>query len=619
MRKKGLITVILLIAVIVLISIIFTDQLIERGIEKAIQFVTGAKAEIDNLDLDIFSLRIDWERLQIADPKEPYRNLIESGRTAFSMNLPALLRKKYVINEITVLNAQSGTSRETDGSLPKLRKRIGKRSPSKWDQVKGKITSNLEEAELLGLSVKDIPQSLNTDSLIAKADLQIVENYESLSSDMESTSEKWKRYYREFDAQEKLDTIKTQIDNIETEKINTVDSALEEIEKVRSIQNMLNEYKDEVSKKREEAETDYERLSGYKESYKTWISRDYENILDKAQLPDLSLENVSKIIFGKTVIARLDRYVGYTETFSRIAGKAKGKKKQKPPRLEGQNIRFPEKQTWPTFLAKKIEISTGEEKLRDQKVLYLEGLIQGLTTQPQVYGKPTFIDLRGKYGGNREVLFEATLDRSQEDYSYRYSLGFRNILLKNIELEKNRYLPERIRSGFADIDIDILTKEAKMKIDFYLLGKDLKYEFGEVPETDQVTVTVQEIFKTLNRLNLKSTIVITDQTYSFDISSNLDKKLSQSISTTATRKLAKIQKTIESKLQQKADKKIAELDKKYGDVYSRYLQPILEYRKESELMKEELTDKLKKLKDKQTEDLGKKAEDLLEELLKKKK
>lgn len=619
MRKKGLITVIILITVIVLISIIFTDQLVERGIEKTIQLVTGAKAEIDNLDLDIFSLGIKWDKLQIADPKKPFQNLVESGRTAFSLNLPALLRKKYVINEITILNAQSGTKRETDGSLPSRIKKIKKQSPSKWNQLKNKMTENLGETKIFEVSLKDIPNSLNADSLIAKADLKIMDNYESLSSDMESTSDKWKRYYREFDAQEKLDTIRTQIDNIETEKINTVDRALEEIEKVRAIQKMLNEYKDEIGKRREEAETDYKRLSGYKEQYQRWLFQDYENILEKAQLPNLSVNNVSKIIFGKTVIARLDRYIGYAETFSRIAGKTKGKKKQKPPRLEGQNIRFPEKQTWPTFLVKKIEISTGEEKLRDQKVLYLEGLVEGLTTQPQVYGKPTFIDLRGKYAGNREILFKAELDRTQEDYSYSYSLGFRNIPLKNIELEKNQYLPENIKSGFADIDIDILTEKAKMKINFYLLGKDLEYEFRKVSETDQVTETVREIFKSLNRLSLQSKIIITDQTYSFDITSNLDKKLSQSISTAATRKLTEIQKNIESKLQQKADKKIAELDKKYGNVYSRYLQPILEYKKESELMKEELAVKLKELKDKQSKDLGKKVEGLLDDLLKKKK
>jgi len=121
MRKKGLIAVIIIIAVIVLISVFFTDQLIETGIEKTIQAVTGAKAEIDDLDVDIFSLGFEWQRLQMADPKEPYQNLIETGRTAFSLNLAALLRKKYVINEITLLNAQSGTKRETDGSLPEKR------------------------------------------------------------------------------------------------------------------------------------------------------------------------------------------------------------------------------------------------------------------------------------------------------------------------------------------------------------------------------------------------------------------------------------------------------------------------------------------------------------------
>jgi len=619
MRKKGLITVIILIAVFILISMVFTDQLVEKGIEKTIQFVTGAKAEIDNLDLNIFSLGIAWDRLQVADPPKPFQNLVETGRTSFSMNLPALLRKKYVINEITVLNAQSGTSRETDGSLPKLRKRIGKRSPSKWDQVKGKITSNLEEAELLGLSVKDIPRSLNTDSLIAKADLQIVESYEIVSSDIESTTDKWEQYYSEFDVQEKLDSIHSQIKSIEPDNINTIDKALEEIEKVRTIQKTMNSYRKEISKKREEAETDYQRLSGFKEQYKRWLSEDYENILKKAQLPEFSLKNASKIIFGKSVIFKLDRYIEYAEIISRITGKPGEKKKKKPPRQEGQNIRFPEKQIWPVFLAKKIEISTGEERIEKQKVPYLQGKVTGLTTQPRVYGKPTAFDLRGKYGGNREILFNAVLDRTKEHFADTYSIGLRNISLKGVEFEKNQYVPETIKSGFADIDIDIRNTEETMEIIFFLQGKDLEYGFRESSESDQITATIRDIFRGLGRLNLKSTVIIKDQTYNFEIASNFDKKFSQSISTASSKKLAEIKNKIKSALQEKADKRIAELDKKYGNVYSRYLQPILEYRKESELMREELADKLKELKDKQTEDLGKKAEDLLEDLLKKKK
>ncbi|MFO7891567.1 MAG: TIGR03545 family protein [bacterium] len=619
MRKKALITVIILIAVIVLISIVFTDQLVERGIEKTIQFVTGAKAEIDNLDLNIFSFGIAWDRLQIADPKKPFQNLIESGRTAFSMNLPALLRKKYVINEITVLNAQSGTSRETDGSLPKLSKKIEKRSPSKWDQFKGKITSNLEEAELFGLSFKDIPRSLNTDSLIAKADLQIIDNYEIVSSDIGSTTDKWEKYYSEFDVQEKLDSINFQIKSIDPDNINTIDKALKEIEKVRSIQKTMDSYRKEISKKREEAEADYQRLSGFKEQYKRWLSEDYENILEKAQLPGFSLKNASKIIFGKSVISKLDRYIEYTEIITRITGKAGGKKKKKPPRQEGQNIRFPEKQIWPTFLAKKIEVSTGEERIEEQKVPYLQGKVTGLTTQPRVYGKPTVFDLKGKYGGNREILFNAVLDHTKKNYRDNYSLGFRNISLKGIELEKNKYIPENIKNGFADIDIDIQNTEEKMKIVFFLQGRELEYDFKESSDTDQITSTIRDIFRGLDRLNLKSTVVIKDQTYDFEISSNFDKKFSQSISTASSKKLTEIKNNIKSALQKKADKRITELDENYGNVYSRYLQPILEYRKESELMREELADKLRELKDKQTEDLGKKAEDLLEDLLKKKK
>ncbi|OQX58358.1 hypothetical protein B5M50_04465, partial [candidate division KSB1 bacterium 4484_219] len=134
MRWKGLIFLATLVAIFIALSMFFIDKWIESGLEKAAQAIVGARVEIDNLDFSLTGLSIKWDRLQVTDPNNTMRNLIETGRTAFKMNAPALFRKRYIIEEMTLVDVRTGTSRKYDGALPKTPKKK-KTKPDVIDKV----------------------------------------------------------------------------------------------------------------------------------------------------------------------------------------------------------------------------------------------------------------------------------------------------------------------------------------------------------------------------------------------------------------------------------------------------------------------------------------------------
>ena len=146
MRWKGLIFLAVVIALGVVLSLFYLDKWVESGLEKAGSALVGAKVEIDNLDLDVAGLSIEWQRLQVTDPNRTMQNVIETGRTAFKMELAALLRKKTVIREMTLADVRTGTPRETDGAIPNKPEKEKKKSdkPDLFDKTKSKLTAEIQ-------------------------------------------------------------------------------------------------------------------------------------------------------------------------------------------------------------------------------------------------------------------------------------------------------------------------------------------------------------------------------------------------------------------------------------------------------------------------------------------
>jgi len=121
MRKRFWLVVLIPSIIFITVIYFFINGWIESGIEYAAEEAVGAKVEIDNLSLSISPLGIEWEKMQVTNPSDTWKNLFETGTVKFSMDIGQLLRGKYIINEIEVENFILGTQRKTDGAIDKER------------------------------------------------------------------------------------------------------------------------------------------------------------------------------------------------------------------------------------------------------------------------------------------------------------------------------------------------------------------------------------------------------------------------------------------------------------------------------------------------------------------
>jgi uncharacterized protein (TIGR03545 family) len=91
--------------------------------------IFGAKVEIDDLKTSFTKVSLSMDGLRCADRNDYFKNLIDVDHITFDAKFTPILRKKLVIDEMTVSGLKWGTARKTSGQLPpKKEKKFDKKT-----------------------------------------------------------------------------------------------------------------------------------------------------------------------------------------------------------------------------------------------------------------------------------------------------------------------------------------------------------------------------------------------------------------------------------------------------------------------------------------------------------
>ncbi|MBN2012287.1 TIGR03545 family protein [candidate division KSB1 bacterium] len=626
MRWKGFIFLIILIAAIVVISIMFMDKWIERGLEKTAELAVGARVEIDGFHSSLLKLEFGWNRLQVTNPKSTMQNIVETGIVEFRLNMPALLRKRYVIEEMTVGDIRSGTERATDGALPKPppKKKEVKTEPGAVDKAQAALTKEIDKLPVMNFDLDKIKRKLNLDSLIVMADLQIVTRLDSVKKDVTATSDKWQKFYTTFKPDDDLKRIQTEITSIDVNAIRDVPTLVATVDKVNKSRDELNTMYNQVQNTRKDITTDFDRVSQYTKSVDDWFKEDYQRILQKAKLPDLSVRNIGKILFGGTIVYQVDKYLNYIKVARKYLPKKSDKpKKEKPPRMAGQNIRFPDRYGYPTFLIQNIDINGQTGTTNEAPGIKLIGDVTGITNQPWVYGKPTQIELKGERENRPAGTLNGVLNHVTDTSKDSFHVELRNISLNNVAIHKSSYLPQKISKGQATINGTLSFRGDDLFANVDMVAKQLTFNFAESKPSDKFVATVQDVINGMDEITLNSTITGSGDNMDFRMDSNIDELVSKRLKAMGSQALKDTQQKIRARLEAIQKEKLNEANTIYQNKRKEYEDKIDTYRKQIEAEKQRLEEKLqalqKEIDDRKKAEADKakdKAKDAINNLLK---
>jgi uncharacterized protein (TIGR03545 family) len=623
MRWKGLIAFIVIAGIWAGLTLIFMDKWIESGLEKMGQAITGAKVEIDQLDFRLLDLSIEWQRLQITDPKHTMKNLVETGRTAFRMNLSALLRKRIVIEEMALEQVRSGTQRASDGALPKRIKKM-KTKPGIFDKAKIRLQHEIENLPVMRFNPDDWKKKLNLDSLIVMGDLSLPVKVDSAITTIDSTEKRWQRFYRNFHPENDLEQIKNKFANLDPQTIRTVPELLNTLQQVQEAQKTLKSLQDTVKTRHIMINQDFQKLASYQKNAAKWARQDYQHVLEKAKLPDLNVRNIGLMLFGGSVVQRIDQVLDLVAMIRKYMPKKSNRpEKKKPTRGKGQDILFPGREVYPNFIIKKITLSGQTGPSAEESGIRLTGSATNLTNQPWISGKPAEIVFEGTHADQRSLSFEALIDHTTELSKEHFEFNMNMIPLNNVSLFKTPYLPPKIDRGFSDIIFDADFEEENFDLKVNVVARQTEFDFSSLSHSDNRFIDItQAVIRGLNRITLTTVINHRSEGTDFRLDSNLDEAVSRELKKIGSKALTDAKNRVNARLSQIRNEKMAEInsifEKKQEAIVGKieyYEEKVEEQRLMIEAKIEQIKNDIDQRKKAEENKVKKKAEGLLKDVL----
>jgi uncharacterized protein (TIGR03545 family) len=623
-RKKGIIGVIVFILFVLILAYFFSDDWLEGQIETYASDIVGAKVEIDNFDLNLAELNAGWSRLQVTDPNDTWRNIIETGNAKFNIAAEPLLYKRWIVEELRLEDFRSGSKRETDGKLPEGR--LNSDEPTVLDKTIESLKNNLSQT--VGFDITKIDQQVNVDSVIKILELQTPAKVETFQKEIQITISLWQT---ETNSLSNLDNhAKDMIADLQTIKVDqlkNLDEITSAVAKVTTFRDQIDSLHKSIIAKRSAFKNDWSNLSSQVRLVDDWIKEDIQRAVNKAKLPDFSVENIAKMLFGESLIPKLETGLKYFNLAQKYGKKlAPTGKVESPPRFKGQDILFPDKRKMPKFWLKEMVVSGETGSSLEDRGLMLAGSILNLTTNPKTVGKPTEINLSSKKENKISYDFSGILDRVQEAAKDKFSVAVSNVSLNNAELGGSGFLPNKISKGNMNVKFDLNLLQGALEGKLDIKTQQVSFLFSENSKNDQFTKIVQDVLSSIDKINVNLDFSGKPDQLKVNLKSNLDNvfasKFKSLVSGQVAKGKAELERRVRAKLEPRKRQVLAvynqkrqELETKVTDLENQINEKV----QFIENKKKEIEKRFEDEKKKQTDDLKKKAEDKLRSLLKKKK
>lgn len=605
MRPKGIIGLLVIAAIIGAIFYFLSDRFIEDTLESTGSSIAGAKVEIDNLDFDLLGLSLAMDRLQVANANDTWKNLFETGRLAFDMEVLPLTRKKFIIKEVTIADVRIGTKRETDGKLEKIDE---EEEPGWVSNAAQSLKKRVAEAPVLNLGI--LKKKINVDSLISAFDIQSLDKISQSRKDAETAFKTWDTALSELKPQEDLKRVRSDIQTLQSAKLSSLDELVAAADKAKSILKTLDELKKDVEEKKKTATGDFKRLSSAFTGVDNWLKDDFNAIKSKANIGDFNAQNVGKMLFGDVVVLptiQMLEYVGVARKYMPVAQQfmASGKV-EKPPRFTGQDIQFPVLNKRPRFLLENIHLSAATNQADQAKVLTVNGEVHGITSEPTIYGKPLTFALDVDVPGSSAYKVTGTFDHSTEMAKDQIEISANAVDLGSITLPSKPYLPNSLQSNSGNIKATVAAIDDELDVKIEFSASPVTFAFAKsAAAPDAIAKVTRKVFDDIEQLRFIAGISGRSNDLSLSVSSNIDAILAARIKGVIGESARLARQEIERKLrgivEPKKKEALAFVDqnkKRIEAEIDKVKAEVDEHRKTVEDKKKEIEDRIKKEKDK---------------------
>jgi uncharacterized protein (TIGR03545 family) len=604
MRKKFLYIILIPMVILLILFYFFHNTWIESGIEYALEEVTGAKVEIDNLKLNFSPLGIEWAKMQVTNPQDTWKNLFETGKVKFSIEFGPLLRGKYVIDLVEVENLTIDTKRQTDGAISKDR---NKRAILAGDKFTfSKLADDALKNTLTTTPLFDIAKlknGFNADSLIKTLDMKTVKHLDSMKTKVGDLTNQWALLKNDFETQkQKVIELGNQIKSINPSELSNVQNITNAIATVDKANTTINEVTQLVNNKSNSLQANVQNLTSSIGMINSYVKSDFEKLKNMARLPSLNKNGMAQLLVGTEMNKRARAYLGWIDAARTDIQTYQGQPDyEAPPRMKGQDIKFPEDRGYPKIWIKKVVFSGGTDKSASDYFKAV-GTAGNISDNQKLSGEPLTVSLEGVGNDNRSLKLTGLFDRRNNVLLDEVSAALSGVPVSDFSLGQSDFLPSKVSSAIMNTSLKITAPGDNFDATASFNLRNIKLNFEKDPR-NTVEQLVREVLNGINDFSVSLRVWNTSGNFDVALSTDIDDKLMQKVSSVVGEEIAKLQNELQVKFNNLVQDEIQKFEKnyksKFDDIQNQYGSYISLFTSNQNLIenkKQELTAQLEKQK-----------------------
>jgi uncharacterized protein (TIGR03545 family) len=595
----------ILLGGILIFNILFMDKLIERAMEISLEKVFEARADVRDLNFEIFDGRIRFKSLEVANSRKPFRNLFELGEVDLHVDLRQLVRSKVVINNLKFQEIRWDTERKTSGALP------GREVP---------VSEGEEEAKLKTFAVAFLEDAEKVVSEIIKKEMENIKSPEllkGLPGKYKDLDDKWEGILNKQRKELKnLPKLVEPVKAIELENIKTAEEAVSAYNMVEGTYKKLKATEEGLIQSFEEFKSDLSMAVEDKRRVENTIQSDYEYLSFFIKSSGKRGEIGTAILdhYVEKYLAEIyDKFRMWNYYFEKLRPMIKRREgKEMVLRDYGRDVTFPSVQM-PRFWLKNVDVSIGSILERD-----LYGVeATDITSNQNIINSPTTFSIE-RIKGLEEIRWSGLIDRREErDKSAVFDFTAENLTF--VLGEGIKALKVSKAKGLYNLDgrisFDKLNR-AGGTLSLHLF--DIELDLSD--KKDRIAVNVKKALS-VNPVNVQiSYNVSEDGKYSFKIKSNLDELISGIIGGLVTEWVDEMKTKLHAELNNLLKARLEEYEEHYKTFISLEedfegdLLDIRTYEQLVEKKKQELQSKIEEKEAEAKEKIEDKAKEELEKI-----
>lgn len=381
-RWKGIFPLLLGVALLVALYMLFADRVAQETLAEASTKALGTEVDIGALRILESETTLELDRIEIADPFDPMRNLLEVGGLRIELEPDPLLEKKAVIRRLTISKVRAGTRRRVaakpvkGGGFAPQAMRVVQQWRKQFNVPKLKL-AQLDTVKKLVLD----PRQLGT----VKVALALRQRADSTKDAIETE-------LHALRIKETLDSTRATAERIAKIDPKTlgIAGARQAVLDVRRSLDTLRAVKARLEALQANTKAGVASLREGVAGLDSARRADYAFARGLLQLPTFEAPEIGSAIFGDVTIDRFQRLLYYSKLAEGYVPPGLRPKQSPGPerlRMSGTTVRFAALQSYPDFLLRRGDVdfvlegnafTSGSYKLA----------IANATTQPALVGKP---------------------------------------------------------------------------------------------------------------------------------------------------------------------------------------------------------------------------------------